>query len=86
MLSFLQDQNPEELPAEQKKSAATGTKAPTGGADKSQESEFLTVASHGKQVRKTTKLLAVIFVICSFHNKRIVFYKRYRSFDLYFYT
>ena len=63
MLSFLQDQNSEELPAEKKKNAATGKKASSDGADKSQESEFLTVESHGKQVRKTTKLLAVIFVI-----------------------
>jgi len=63
MLSFLQDQNSEELPAEQKKNAAAGKKVSTDGVDKSQESEFLTVASHGKQVRKTTKLLAVIFII-----------------------
>ena len=63
MLSFLQDQNSEELPAEKKKNAATGKKASSDGVDKSQESEFLTVDSHGKQVRKTTKLLAVIFVI-----------------------
>ena len=70
MLSFLQDQNSEELPAEKKSNTATGKKVTSSGkkassdcADKSQESEFLTVDSHGKQVRKTTKLLAVIFVI-----------------------
>jgi preprotein translocase subunit SecG len=63
MLSFLQDQNPEELPAEHKKRSAAGKKASNDGAEKSQESEFLTVASHEKQVRKTTKLLAVLFVI-----------------------
>ncbi len=77
MLSFLRDQNPEELPADKKmkKAAAAaasktssgkkaaGNKVPSDGADKSQESEFLTVASHGKRVRKTTTLLAVLFII-----------------------
>jgi hypothetical protein len=61
MLSFLRDQNPEELPAEQKNSTAASKKLPIDGIDKSQESEFLTVSSKGKQVRKTTTLLAVIF-------------------------
>jgi preprotein translocase subunit SecG len=71
MLPFLRDQNPEELPAERKmkEAAAAASKAnaskktPDNGADKSQEPEFLTVASHGKRVRKTTTLLAVLFVI-----------------------
>jgi preprotein translocase subunit SecG len=73
MLSFLRDQNPEELPADKKmKAAATAASkaatnkkvpSPSNGADKSQEPEFLTVASHGKRVRKTTTLLAVLFVI-----------------------
>jgi preprotein translocase subunit SecG len=64
MLSFLRDQNSEELPADQKISAATSQKTPTDGTDKSKkEAEFLTVSSKAKQVRKTTKLLAVIFVI-----------------------
>jgi preprotein translocase subunit SecG len=38
-------------------------KAPGDGTDKSREPEFLTVSSHGKQVRKTTTILAVIFVV-----------------------
>ena len=63
MLSFLQDQNSEELPAEKKGKAAAGKKAASNSVEKPQESEFLTVASHGKQVRKTTKILAVLFVI-----------------------
>ncbi len=72
MLSFLRDQNSEELPAEKKmkaaaaaagKAAAGNKKAPSDGAGKSQEPEFLTVASHGKRVRKTTTLLAVLFII-----------------------
>jgi preprotein translocase subunit SecG len=76
MLSFLRDQNPEELPAEKKMKAAAAAaskaaaskkplskKPPGDGPDKSQESEFLTVASHGKRVRKTTTLLAILFVI-----------------------
>jgi len=75
MLSFLRDQNPEELPAEKKmKAAAAASKAATSKKplskkhpgdepDKSQEPEFLTVASHGKRVRKTTTLLAVLFVM-----------------------
>ena len=71
MLSFLRDQNPEELPAEKKMKAAAAAagkaaasnKPSSNEADKSQEPEFLTVASHGKRVRKTTTLLAVLFVI-----------------------
>ncbi|MCH7557730.1 MAG: hypothetical protein IIB56_09780 [Planctomycetes bacterium] len=62
MLSFLRDQSLEDLPA-QKKMNATAGKAPGDGTDKSQESEYLTVASHGKQVRKSTTLLAVLFII-----------------------
>ncbi len=67
MLSFLRDQSLEDLPAEKKRNAAaskaSGKKVPSEGADKSQESEFLTVASHGKRVRKTTTLLAILFII-----------------------
>ena len=62
MLSFLRDQSLEDLPA-QKKMDATAGKAPSDGTEKSQESEYLTVASHGKQVRKSTTLLAVLFII-----------------------
>jgi preprotein translocase subunit SecG len=97
MLSFLRDQNPEELPADKKMQAAAaaagkvaGSKKSAGSksagskaadskatvskaasinkvlrddAGKSQEPEFLTVASHGKRVRKTTTLLAFLFII-----------------------
>ncbi len=62
MLSFLRDQSLEDLPA-QKKMNTTADKAPGDGTEKSQESEYLTVASHGKQVRKSTTLLAVLFII-----------------------
>ena len=72
MLSFLRDQSLDDLPAEKKMKAAAAAanrataskKAPSDGADnKSPEPEFLTVASHGKRVRKTTTLLAVLFII-----------------------
>ena len=66
MLSFLRDQGLDGLPAEKKRNAAASAasnKAPSDSAGKSQESEFLTVASHGKRVRKTTTLLAVLFII-----------------------
>ena len=64
MLSFLRDQGLEGLPAEKKrKAAASNNKATSDDKNKSQESEFLTVASHGKRVRKTTTLLAVLFII-----------------------
>lgn len=44
-------------------SKATTSTTSGGSTDKSKEPEFLTVSSHGKKVRKTTTLLAVIFVI-----------------------
>jgi len=62
MLSFLRDQSLEDLPA-QKKTNTTAGKAPGDGTEKSQESEYLTVASQGKRVRKSTTLLAVFFII-----------------------
>ena len=62
MLSFLRDQNLEDLPA-QKKMNTTAGKAPGDGTEKSQESEYLTVAAQGKRVRKSTTLLAVLFII-----------------------
>jgi preprotein translocase subunit SecG len=62
MLSFLRDQSLEDLPA-QKKMDTTAGEAPGDGTEKSQESEYLTIASHGKRVRKSTTLLAVLFVI-----------------------
>ncbi len=62
MLSFLRDQSLDDLPA-QKKTSTTAGKAPGDGTDKSQESEYLTVATKKKQVRKSTTLLAVLFII-----------------------
>jgi len=62
MLSFLRDQSLEDLPA-QKKTNSTASKAPGDGSDKSQESEYLTVATQKKRVRKSTSLLAVLFII-----------------------
>jgi preprotein translocase subunit SecG len=62
MLSFLRDQSLEDLPA-QKKMSTTAGKSPGDGTDKSQESEYLTVATQKKQVRKSTTLLAVLFII-----------------------
>jgi preprotein translocase subunit SecG len=62
MLSFLRDQSLEDLPAQKKTNTAAG-KAPGDGTEKSQESEYLTVASQGKRVRKSTTLLAVLFII-----------------------
>lgn len=61
MLSFLREQNYEGLPA-QKASAATATKA-GGGSEDGQEQEYLTVATHEGRVRRSTTLLAVLFVI-----------------------
>jgi len=62
MLSFLRDQSLEDLPAQQKTNKNTG-KSPGDGAGKSQEPEYLTVATQGKRVRKSTTLLAVLFII-----------------------
>ena len=66
MLSFLRDQSLEDLPAQKKTSTKTSTtagKAPGDGTDKPQESEYLTVATQKKRVRKSTTLLAVLFII-----------------------
>jgi hypothetical protein len=66
MLSFLRDQSLEDLPAQKKTSTKTSTtagKAPVDGTDKPQESEYLTVATQTKRVRKSTTLLAVLFII-----------------------
>jgi len=62
MLSFLRDQSLEDLPA-QKKMNTTAGKTPGDDTEKSQESEYLTVAAQGKRVRKSTTLLAVLFII-----------------------
>ena len=59
MLSFQKEQNCGALPA--KKPGAAG--APGDGADKSQDQGYLTVAEHGKRTRKSTAVLAVLFII-----------------------
>jgi preprotein translocase subunit SecG len=61
MLSFQKDQGGGNLPA-QKPKAATGG-APGDGTQKSQDQEYLTVAEHGKRTRKSTAMLAVLFII-----------------------
>jgi len=64
MLSFLRDQNLEDIPAQKKTNKSAG-KAPVDGdgTDKAQESEYLTVATRKKRVHKSTRLLAVLFII-----------------------
>ncbi len=58
MLSFLRDSNVGELPADE--AARNAHKNPNA---KTGEQEYFTVASHGKAVRRSTTLLAVLFVI-----------------------
>ncbi|MHC4557253.1 MAG: hypothetical protein ACYTFW_01935 [Planctomycetota bacterium] len=60
MLSFLREQGNTELPAQ--KSDATD-RSPSDGTEKPQQQEYLTVAAHGKRTRKSTTLLAVLFII-----------------------
>ena len=52
MLSYLRDPNLEELPAEQQAEAA-----------QKPEQEYLTVAKHKNDVRKSTTMLCVLFII-----------------------
>jgi preprotein translocase subunit SecG len=61
MLSFLREQSNVDLPA-QKPDAAAET-ASSDGTEKSQEREYLTVAASEKRTRKSTILLAVLFII-----------------------
>jgi preprotein translocase subunit SecG len=61
MLSFLREQSLEDLPAQQ--NIKTAGKKSGDGTDKSKEPEYLTVAAQGKQVRKSTTLLVVLFII-----------------------
>ena len=59
MLSFLQEQSSGELPAQK----ANGTGAePASRVDKSGNQEYLTVAEHGKRTRRSTVVLAVLFI------------------------
>jgi preprotein translocase subunit SecG len=60
MLSFLRDQGNGDLPAKQSNPA--GETTPDNGVEKTQNQEYLTVASHGKRARKSTTLLAILFI------------------------
>ena len=61
MLSFQKAQGGGNLPA-QTPNAVTG-RAPGDGNEKSQDQVYLTVAEHGKRTRKSTAVLAVLFII-----------------------
>jgi len=64
MLSFLREQGNGELPA--KKPDAAGTESTEGAEnpqENPQEQEYLTVAASGKRTRKSTTLLAILFII-----------------------
>jgi len=61
MLSFLREQGNADLPAQKPDTAAEA--APGDGAEKPREQEYLTVAASGKRTRKSTILLAVLFII-----------------------
>lgn len=61
MLSFLRDQNSAGTPGQAP--PPPGGKPPVNGAGPVPEQEFLTVAARGKRARKSTMLLAVLFVI-----------------------
>lgn len=58
MLSFLREPTLGDLPAD-----AAAQKTKESGSAQNQEQEYLTVASHGRAVRKSTTLLAVLFII-----------------------
>jgi len=62
MLSFLREQsNNMDLPVQKPGAPARGAKG--DGTGKSQDMEYLTVATHKKRVRKSTTLLAILFII-----------------------
>ena len=61
MLSFLHEQGPEDSLVPKPRKIAG--KRPADSTKETQEQEYLTVATQGKQVRKTTILLAVLFGI-----------------------
>jgi len=61
MLSFLRDQGNGDLPGQKPDTAVES--APGDGAEKPKEQEYLTVAASGKRTRKSTILLAVLFII-----------------------
>jgi preprotein translocase subunit SecG len=60
MLSFLREQGNSDLPAQ--KTNASGETKPGDGVEKTQEQEYLTVAAHEKRTRKSTTLLAILFI------------------------
>jgi hypothetical protein len=61
MLSFLREQSLDDLPAQKKPASAAGTSA---DAEKNiPDQGFLTVATDRRQVRRSTMLLAVVFVV-----------------------
>jgi preprotein translocase subunit SecG len=61
MLSFLRDQCNGDLPAQKPEAETEAT--PGDGTEKSQEQEFLTVGAPGNRSRKSTILLAVLFIV-----------------------
>jgi len=61
MLSFLREQGNGNLPAKKPDTAVES--APGDGAEKPPEQEYLTVEAPGKRTRKSTILLAVLFII-----------------------
>ena len=64
MLSFLREQGNGELPAEKPDAAGTeSTEGAENPQENPQEQEYLTVAASGKRARKSTTLLAILFII-----------------------
>ncbi len=59
MLSFLQEQSSGELPAQKTNEAGA---EPPSGVNRSNDQEYLTVAEHGKRTRRSTIVLAVLFI------------------------
>jgi preprotein translocase subunit SecG len=60
MLSFLRNQGNSDLPAQQPN--PTGETTTSDGVEKKQQQEYLTVAAHEKRARKSTTLLAILFI------------------------
>ena len=70
MLSFMREQGYEDSLVQETPKSSNGEpkqsrvpRPPTQPAEKTQEQQYLSVAAQGKNVRKTTMLLAVLFVI-----------------------
>jgi hypothetical protein len=60
MLSFLREQGNGDLPAKQPQ--ANGETPTNDGTEKAQEQQYLTVSAHKKRARKSTTLLAILFI------------------------